>query len=1033
MRGFKYKKIFFGSREGNCDWRRVRVHTHPMRFAHGEVHKILLNRKIMGRDKFNKKVKFAGLIALAATFLMGAGAFAINFLGGNSAETVVAEAATASEIATSWTNFIKGTGTSWTLPDNWTATQNTSTYISSFGSDTTAFKDGALYIPEGRTVTINLNEKTLNRNQIIEADNGCVIYNEGNLTISGTGTITGGNNKLDGGGIYNAGTLTISGGTITGNKTAKGGGGIYGGNNSTTNISSGTISLNVTDESGGGINTIHNSTLNITGGTFTENEAKHYGGGVYLNSKSTAISNATFTKNNCGGDGGGICFSLNNTAAVTISGVTVTNNTAVGWGGGIRIDNTNVTITGNSKINNNQGAYGGGIALGASNTTYALTINNTTISSNVVYAVNNGGASGGGIYCSQGTLNLNSGATVSGNHSHADMTNNVFGGGLYSTRANVNLDGATIDGNYTTSHGGGMYVDYGNFNMTGNTTVSNNWNSGNDGWGGGLFLTNNSKMTITGGTFLKNGFQNGTKTVITTHGAGIFLNNGCLASTITKCTFQSNASRAFGTVLAGAPLTVGVAGNNTDVKFIDNYATYGAAVEVHSAEVTINGATFEGNCSNRGAIYDNYSSQLTINGGIYKNNGFPISGAYACTGDGGNGAVVYVENEPTGCATLNITGGTFTGNKSTTGTGGVVYCGGKLNISGGTFTGNQAKLGSVVYMTKGNGHAVGTISGGTFGGSTANANTGSGDGGCITTETGTTLTLSGGNISYNKNSSTAEGAGARIFGTLNISGAPVIANNTSSRGNSNLYSNQVINITGALTTSLNIYTSNKGVLTSGYNSVGKQTSATLFKTDLSGYKVAYQSQEIVIVTSATDATKVLVTPVANSAVLSYSGSRQTIVSGYITGDMTIVSVTLTRFGATSQSTLGTTNTTLSNTSNSLGYSISGTTITATEAGKYTVVFRAAGSKTSWVKADGTTVTGDQTVTVTINKKTLDYAGVSRSITYDGNNHISSLNEGAPSVASGTQFYNIISGWTLTYYKGSISEANKVANATSDAT
>ena len=1004
-----------------------------MRFAHGEVHKILLNRKIMGRDKFNKKVKFAGLIALAATFLMGAGAFAINFLGGNSAETVVAEAATASEIATSWTNFIKGTGTSWTLPDNWTATQNTSTYISSFGSDTTAFKDGALYIPEGRTVTINLNGKTLNRNQIIEADNGCVIYNEGNLTISGTGTITGGNNKLDGGGIYNAGTLTISGGTITGNKTAKGGGGIYGGNNSTTNISSGTISLNVTDESGGGINTIHNSTLNITGGTFTENEAKHYGGGVYLNSKSTAISNATFTKNNCGGDGGGICFSLNNTAAVTISGVTVTNNTAVGWGGGIRIDNTNVTITGNSKINNNQGAYGGGIALGASNTTYALTINNTTISSNVVYAVNNGGASGGGIYCSQGTLNLNSGATVSGNHSHADMTNNVFGGGLYSTRANVNLDGATIDGNYTTSHGGGMYVDYGNFNMTGNTTVSNNWNSGNDGWGGGLFLTNNSKMTITGGTFLKNGFQNGTKTVITTHGAGIFLNNGCLASTITKCTFQSNASRAFGTVLAGAPLTVGVAGNNTDVKFIDNYATYGAAVEVHSAEVTINGATFEGNCSNRGAIYDNYSSQLTINGGIYKNNGFPISGAYACTGDGGNGAVVYVENEPTGCATLNITGGTFTGNKSTTGTGGVVYCGGKLNISGGTFTGNQAKLGSVVYMTKGNGHAVGTISGGTFGGSTANANTGSGDGGCITTETGTTLTLSGGNISYNKNSSTAEGAGARIFGTLNISGAPVIANNTSSRGNSNLYSNQVINITGALTTSLNIYTSNKGVLTSGYNSVGKQTSATLFKTDLSGYKVAYQSQEIVIVTSATDATKVLVTPVANSAVLSYSGSRQTIVSGYITGDMTIVSVTLTRFGATSQSTLGTTNTTLSNTSNSLGYSISGTTITATEAGKYTVVFRAAGSKTSWVKADGTTVTGDQTVTVTINKKTLDYAGVSRSITYDGNNHISSLNEGAPSVASGTQFYNIISGWTLTYYKGSISEANKVANATSDAT
>lgn len=91
--------------------------------------------------------------------------------------------------------------------------------------------DGYLHIASGRTVTINLNGVDLNRNLSSATNDGCVIFNEGDLTISGSGTIKGGNNSdvtsVKGGGICNTGTLTLAGGTISNNTTAVSGGGVY--------------------------------------------------------------------------------------------------------------------------------------------------------------------------------------------------------------------------------------------------------------------------------------------------------------------------------------------------------------------------------------------------------------------------------------------------------------------------------------------------------------------------------------------------------------------------------------------------------------------------------------------------------------------------------------------------------------------------------------------------------------------------------------------------------------------------------------
>ena len=117
-------------------------------------------------------------------------------------------------------------------------------------------------IPEGKSITIDLNGKTLDRGLDFEPqENGSVfIVEEGaSLTIkdgSGvdSGTITGGASFL-GGGICNYGTLVIKAGTVSGN-----------------------CAYDETDGFGGGI--YNEGDLTLQGGVIKENEA-NYGGGVY--------------------------------------------------------------------------------------------------------------------------------------------------------------------------------------------------------------------------------------------------------------------------------------------------------------------------------------------------------------------------------------------------------------------------------------------------------------------------------------------------------------------------------------------------------------------------------------------------------------------------------------------------------------------------------------------------------------------------------------------------------------------------------
>jgi predicted outer membrane repeat protein len=303
-------------------------------------------------------------------------------------------------------------------------------------------------IPNGKVVTLH-GTGTIDA-QRDSANQGRVIYNKGDLTITGDltikgGHVTGNTASYYGGGIYNtnSGTVTVNGGTITGN-TAEFGGGIwnlYG----TVNLNGGTITGNTATNGGGGI---YNSygTVTLNGGTITNNTADKRGGGIYNTGGGTVTLNGgTITGNTATGEystGGGIYH--HNSGTVTINGnASISNNTA-DYGGGIYNTGT-VTLDGGTITNNNATNDGGGIL-----NTGTVTLNSGTITGNTA-------SDGGGIYnTNSGTVTLN-GGTIGGETETDANTATRDGGGIYNNQdATVTLNGGTITSNEATN-GGGIY------------------------------------------------------------------------------------------------------------------------------------------------------------------------------------------------------------------------------------------------------------------------------------------------------------------------------------------------------------------------------------------------------------------------------------------------------------------------------------------------------------------------------------------------------------------------------------------------
>ncbi len=169
-----------------------------------------------------------------------------------------------------------------------------------------------------------------------------------------------------GGGILNAGTLSLDRVTVTENQENSagpadfqfGGGGIYNGDGAVLNLTDSTVSDNATvAQPGGGIYGFFNSTINVTDTTISGNLAGDVAGG------------------------------LRTLGDANISGSTISGNTSTAWhGGGIFATDGTVTIV-DTEIVDNVGAPGtaGGLMVATFGAPVTVTLQDSTVTGNVSY------------------------------------------------------------------------------------------------------------------------------------------------------------------------------------------------------------------------------------------------------------------------------------------------------------------------------------------------------------------------------------------------------------------------------------------------------------------------------------------------------------------------------------------------------------------------------------------------------------------------------------------------------------------------
>ncbi len=235
------------------------------------------------------------------------------------------------------------------------------------------------------------------------------VSSSGSLTLNSV-TISNGlanNGQQGGGGIFNHGTLTITGSTFTNNSAPSSSGTSGGGinNSGTLNLSTSTFTGNSAQEGGGVFN---QKTATITNNTFATNTATIYGGGALLNAAGTmTVTGDTFTGNT--GPGGG---AIDNDTTLHIIDSTFTGNTG-GTNGGGAMDNFGPTTITQSTFSGNSSPYGANIL---NYTGFTL-----SISMSIVANGQGGGPNcGGGAAVTDAGYNIDTGSSCgfsSANHS----------------------------------------------------------------------------------------------------------------------------------------------------------------------------------------------------------------------------------------------------------------------------------------------------------------------------------------------------------------------------------------------------------------------------------------------------------------------------------------------------------------------------------------------------------------------------------------------------------------------------------------
>lgn len=382
-------------------------------------------------------------------------------------------------------------------------------------------------------------------------------------------------------------------------------------------------------------------------------------------------------------------------------------------------------------------------------------------------------------HCGSGTLNIMDGVVLTGGNpgggSYSDgkqsgprpswsgeVTGEVgFGAGIFMRYGTLNMTGGVIKDNYslwgaTTDHnyvggGGGVYLYNDTEMLMSGGTITHN--AAGSGGGAGILVGYYSKLTVSGGTISENkcGFASGggigvrtnsevkitggliKENVAEGHGGGLFARGDSIPLEITGGTFEGNVAGSYGGGVlfwtVGDDVTKNTVVIGGDARIINNKALDGGGVSVgrevlhgkpigNKAKLVIQGSpVISGNTASRngGGIHmqsDEFSDAVnTVN----------ISGGTISGNEAADGAGIYVPG-----GTVTVTGGSFTENKASDrgagiftggGTmtisnavfskntassfgGGAYVVGGSVVLNSGTFSENEAESGGAVYITK---------------------------------------------------------------------------------------------------------------------------------------------------------------------------------------------------------------------------------------------------------------------------------------------------------------------------------------------
>ena len=628
-----------------------------------------------------------------------------------------------------------------------------------------------------------------------------------------------------GGGIYNAGTLTLTGGALTGNTATNGsgsGGGIY--NIGTLSADGTTISSNSSARAGGGIETRDGASVTLANVTMDGNDAgtnPGNGGALHVtdanpdnDTATVTVTDSTFSNNSAGREGGGL---WNHSASeMSISGSTISGNRALGsvfqagtppanvlaGGGGLfnsggvmTVTNTNITGNfaqgDNGTAGDNLAGSGGGIF---NKTPGTVTVTGGEITGN--FAVR----AGGGIESSPDTTTTLNGVDLSNNTAgdvEIDLTTTVAadpgnGGGFHVTgNGTVTINGGTVNNNVAAREGGGLWNGSGTMTVDGSTTaltINGNTASGpaGDDGGGGIF--NNGGTLIINTANITNNIADGASG----SGGGILGLGGSITATGAIIT-GNRANRAGGGIeTAGThalTLSSVTLNNNNAGVAPDAAGNPGNGGGLHvsgSGTVDISNSTINSNTASRegGGLWNQAGTVMTVSNSTLNGN----SAIGAAAHDGGGALFNNGNGNATGNAELVLGNVTVSNNTATEGAGsggGLLNLGGIVSITGGTWSQNDSARagGAIEDRSFDSDNNAGftttmTITNVTVDNNSTGGNPGNG-GGLHITGDDSTVTVSG--STFSNNTAAKEGGGLWNFGgsTLKIVNSTVSGNTAS--------------------------------------------------------------------------------------------------------------------------------------------------------------------------------------------------------------------------------------------------------------